>query len=208
MFIIVWEFCFDKYKHYKIIKTVKGECFLRCEVCGRKIHSDPVWAVIEGAKLTVCVECSKHGKVILHEEAALGTPQSPSRPSPTKSYIHIPTIRKKPPVAQVQISTELVNGYASKIRVAREKLALSHEDLGKKINEKASLLKHIETGKVGPNNQLATKLEHALRITLMVPIADEKVATIPKGANEGLTLGDLIEMDKDDEEASTKRKPS
>jgi putative transcription factor len=201
--------CFDKYKHYKIIKTVKGECFLRCEVCGRKILSDPVRAVIEGAKLTVCVECSKHGKVILYEQADLGTPQqSPIRPSPTKSNIHIPTIRKKPPVAQVQISTELVDGFANKIRVAREKLVISHEDLGKKINEKASLLKHIEAGKVAPNNQLATKLEHALRIKLMVPIADEKVATLSKGANEGLTLGDLIEMDKDDEEASTKRKPS
>jgi hypothetical protein len=43
----------------------------------------------------------------------------------------------------------------------------------------------------------------------MVPIADEKVNTAPvKGAGEGLTLGDLIEMDKEDEEASTKRKSS
>jgi putative transcription factor len=187
---------------------VKGECFLRCEVCGRKIHSDPVHAVIEGATLTVCVECSKHGKVIIHEEADLRSNQlSPARPSPTKSYIHIPTIQKKPPVAQVQITTELVDGFASKIRVAREQLALSHEDLGKKINEKASLLKHIETGKVAPNNQLATKLEHALKIKLMVPIADEKVTTIPK-ASEGLTLGDLIEIDKNDGEEPKKRKRS
>ncbi len=43
----------------------------------------------------------------------------------------------------------------------------------------------------------------------MVPIADEKVNTTPiKGANEGLTLGDLIDLGKQDEEASTKRKPS
>jgi len=113
---------------------------------------------------------------------------------------------KKPPVAQVQITTELVNGYANQIRVAREKLAISHEDLGKKISEKASLLRHIESGKVAPNNQLASKLEHALKIKLMVPIADEKVATMSK-ASEGLTLGDLIELDKD-EEASAKRKRS
>ena len=186
---------------------MKGEHFLRCEVCGRKIHADPVRAVIEGAKLTVCVECSKHGKVILHEEADI-TPsfQRPVTPSPTKSNIHIPVIMKKPPVAQVQITTELVNGYSNQIRVAREKLAISHEDLGKKISEKASLLRHIESGKVAPNNQLATKLEHALKIKLMVPIADEKVATVPK-ASEGLTLGDLIELDKD-EETSTKRKRS
>jgi putative transcription factor len=176
---------------------------VRCEVCGRKIHTEPIRAVIEGAKLTVCVECSKHGKVIVHEETAA------SQPSPTKSYVHIPVIMKKPPATQVQITTEVVDGYATKIRAAREKLGLSHEDLGKKINEKASLLRHIETGKIAPNNQLAGKLEHALKIKLMVPIADEKVASVPKkAANEGLTLGDLIEMDKTDGEASSRRKPS
>ena len=187
---------------------MKGECFLRCEVCGRKIHSDPVRAIIEGARLTVCVECSKHGKVLLHEEANFTSKQIPARPSPTKSNIHIPVIMKKPPVAQVQLSTEVVENYSNKIRVAREKLAMSHEDLGKKINEKASLLRHIETGKLTPNNQLATKLEHALKIKLMIPISDEKVTTFPKAANEGLTLGDLIEMDGKDEEGSTERKRS
>ncbi len=182
---------------------------MRCEVCGRKIHGDPVRAMIEGAKLTVCIECSKHGKVIYQEEASLTSRQALIAPSPTKSNIHIPVIMKKPPVAQVQISQEVVEGYAGNIRAAREKMGLSHEDLGKKINEKASLLRHIETGKVAPNNQLATKLEHVLKIKLMVPIADEKVAAIPKKAvDEGLTLVDLIEMDKGDGEEPAKRKRS
>jgi uncharacterized protein (TIGR00270 family) len=126
----------------------------------------------------------------------------------TKSTMHLPTIQKKPPVAQVQLTTELTDGYAIKIRVAREKLALSHEDLGKKINEKASLLRHIEAGKVAPNNQLASKLEHALRIQLMVPIADEKSnSQLHRGVNEEMTLGDLVEF-KDNAEEPTKRKPS
>ena len=190
---------------------------MRCEVCGRKIHDEPVKAVIEGAKLTVCLECSKHGKVILHEVADLpfspvkgpSVRISPATSSSTKSTMHLPTIQKKPPVAQVQLTTELIEGYATKIRVAREKLALSHEDLGKKINEKASLLRHIETGKVAPNNQLASKLEHALRIQLMVPIADEKsTAQVHRGgANEEMTLGDLVEFKGSGEEPS-KRKPS
>jgi len=177
---------------------------MRCEVCGRKIHTDPVRAVIEGAKLTVCVECSKHGKVVVYEAVAI------SQSSPTKSYAHIPVIMKKPPVAQVQITTEVVDDYALKIRLAREKLGLSHEDLGKKINEKVSVLRHIETGKIAPTNQLASKLEHALKIKLMVPIADEKVtASAPKKmGGDGLTLGDLIEMNKPDEEAPSRRKPS
>ena len=116
---------------------------------------------------------------------------------------------RKPPVAQVQLTTELIEGYAGKIRVAREKLALSHEDLGKKINEKASLLRHIETGKVAPNNQLANKLEHALRIQLMVPVADEKTNTqVHRAVNEEMTLGDLVEFKEKSGEEPTRRKPS
>jgi putative transcription factor len=192
---------------------------MRCEVCGRKIHSDPVRANIEGATLTVCIECSKHGKVVYQEFSGIPSGSLPSSrpsastttaaPSPTKSTMHLPTIQRKPPVAQVQLTTEVVSDYATTIRSAREKLGLTVEDLGKKINEKASLLRHVENGKVPPNNQLANKLERVLKITLMVPIADEKVNTAPvKGAGEGLTLGDLIEMDKEDEEASSKRKSS
>jgi putative transcription factor len=177
---------------------------MRCEVCGRKIHTEPLTAIIEGAKLTVCVECSKHGKIILREEADL----KPQMPSPTKSTAHLPVLKRKPPVAQVQLTQEIIQDYANKIRVAREELLLSHEDLGKKINEKASLLRHIETGKVEPDNQLAVKLEHTLHIKLLVPIADEKVTTVPRAANEGLTLGDLIEMGKNGGEASNPRKPS
>ena len=54
----------------------------------------------------------------------------------------------------------------NKIKVAREKLALTHEELGKKINEKASVLRNLEAGKMAPNNQLASKLEHMLKIKL------------------------------------------
>ena len=70
-----------------------------------------------------------------HEDAPFAAVQLLA---PTKSYAHIPVIMRKPPVAQVQISQELIEDYATKIRVAREKLGLTHEDLGKKINEKAS----------------------------------------------------------------------
>jgi uncharacterized protein (TIGR00270 family) len=145
------------------------------------------------------------------------TPQkTPStRPSPmaptsssTKSTIHLPTIQRKPPVAQVQLTTELVEGYAGKIRVARERLAWNHEDLGKKINEKASLLKHVETGKVAPNNQLAAKLERALKITLMVPIDEKANVHVGRVSNEELTLGDLVEFKEKSGEEPTKRKPS
>jgi len=167
--------------------------------------------VIEGARLTVCIECSKHGKVISQEEvvlqkqaAAAVTVSAARRPR-----LPLPVIHKKPMVANVQITQELTEAYPNKIRVAREKLGLTHEELGKRINEKASVLRNLEVGKMEPNNQLASKLEHMLKIKLLVPISEEKVPPpTAKSANQELTLGDIIEIDKNDEEATAERKQS
>jgi putative transcription factor len=152
--------------------------------------------VIEGAKLTVCTECSKHGKSTWEEPAK--PILASQRPGPTSyaSPIQAPIqIKKKVIAARVDTSQEIVVDYAEEIRQAREKLGYSHEDLGKKINEKESVLRKIETGKMSPNDQLISKLEHMLKIKLLVPVAEEKVS-LPKTINQELTLGDLIKIDK------------
>ena len=169
---------------------------MRCEVCGCKIHGSPIRAIIEGAKLTVCSECSKHGKIIWEEPALK---QGPTR----KPLAPIP-VKKKTLTATVDITQEVVEGYDSKIRQAREKLGISHEELGRKINEKASVLRKIETGKITPNNMLATKLEHALKIKLLVPVSEEKIPhQIPKLPNRETTLGDLMQLNKKSREEPT-----
>jgi putative transcription factor len=151
--------------------------------------------------LTVCSECSKHGKII-REEPTLkqGPPRKPLAPIPVK---------KRTAIVTVDITQEVVEGYYSKIRQAREKLGISHAELGKKINEKASVLRKLETGKMTPNNMLVTKLEHVLKIKLLVPVAEEKVPQqIPKAQNRELTLGDLMPLNKKDREEPAERKPS
>ena len=178
---------------------------MRCEVCGHKIHTEPVTAVIEGARLTVCIECSKHGKVLTQEEIAL--PKQQQVTSKNRPQAPLTVVQKKPIVANVQITQELTEDYPNKIRVAREKLCLTHEELGKKINEKASVLRNLESGKMAPNNQLASKLEHMLKIKLLVPISEEKVPPpISRSANQEMTLGDLIEIDQNEEKAAKERK--
>lgn len=118
-------------------------------------------------------------------------------------------VQKKPLAPKVEITQEIAEDYALKIKLVREKLGLTHEELGKKINEKASVLRNLEAKKMAPNNQLASKLEHLLKIKLLVPISEEKVSQeIPKSANRDLTLGDLIELNKKGGEAPTKRKQS
>jgi len=177
---------------------------MRCEVCGRKIHGAPTTSKIEGAIMTVCVECSKHGRMVTREEVELAQRIPKTKITP----ITMVPARKKIE-AKVEITQEMVEGYDQKIRQAREKLGLSHEDLGKKINEKASVLRKLETGKMTPNNILVTKLEHALKIKLLVPITEEKATqTIPKAPSREITLGDLIQFDKKGREEPLQRKPS
>lgn len=168
---------------------------MRCEVCGRKIHGKPYNVIIEGAKLTVCSECSRHGKLILEEEKPKALMQIPV---PTKSKATpTPRLQQRPQELKLA-SLELVEDFNVKIKQAREKLGLSHEDLGKKLNEKVSVLRKIETGKMTPDDVLARKLEHELKIKLFVPVTEETIsqAKIPKLEKRGLTLGDIIQLDK------------
>jgi putative transcription factor len=175
-------------------------------VCGRKIFGKSYKVIIEGAKLTVCTECSKLGKVVWEEAAPTQTAIVKARTPLSPAQFQI---RKAPP-PKVDTTLELAQNYDVLIRHARENLGLSHEDLGKKLNEKISLLKKIEMGKMTPDNTLASKLEHVLKITLIVPTKEEKVpeAKIPKRASKELTLGDLMGIEDKDEtkEDKTRRK--
>ncbi|MEM3617021.1 MAG: helix-turn-helix domain-containing protein, partial [Candidatus Bathyarchaeia archaeon] len=108
--------------------------------------------------------------------------------------------------AAFESSLELVDDYDVKVRQAREKLGLTHEELGKKINEKVSVLKKVETRKIKPDDKLAAKLEHALRIRLLVPASQEKVPTtvVSKKPSRSLTLGDLVQLEKNKGETEEK----
>jgi putative transcription factor len=179
---------------------------MRCEVCGHKIHTEPITAIIEGARLTVCIECSKHGKIVTQDDYMLKTKPTGKTTIPTPVPV---IVQKKKPEVKVQITEEIVEDFSTKIRQARERLALTHEDLGKRINEKSSVIAKLETGKMEPNNVLATKLEHALKIKLLTPITEEKTqAHIPKTSSREMTLGDLIQFDNKDSGEKTKRKQS
>ena len=178
---------------------------MRCEVCGHKIHTEPVTAIIEGARLTVCVECSKHGKIVAQDD------YTPKTKPVGKTSAFVPVmVQKKKPEVRVEITQEITADFSAKIRQAREKLGLTHEDLGKKINEKSSVIGKLETGKMMPNNILATKLEHALKIKLLTPITEEKTPSqqTPRTVNRELTLGDIIQFDSKSSEEQSERKPS
>ncbi|RLI17646.1 TIGR00270 family protein [Candidatus Bathyarchaeota archaeon] len=181
---------------------------MRCEVCGRRIRGKPHKVIIEGAKMVVCGRC-----------ASLGTPYyEPKKPSITVrrtmtttglSLASRKTVSRTMP--KIDESLELVEDYSVKVRQAREKLGLSHEDLGKKIGEKVSVLRKVETGKIVPDNILARKLEHALQIKLLVPASSVEVE-VPKKevlaskSPKELTLGDIAQIKTKKTEGSLERK--
>jgi putative transcription factor len=147
----------------------------------------PFRAVIEGAKMLVCGECAKLGSVYMEAKTEPRLKRITKRlPQP------VLTTRKQPSLT-VEESLELVDDFGAKVRQAREKLGMSHEDLGKKISEKVSVLRKIEGQKMTPDNLLTEKLQHALKIKLLVPVSEPKVPAKAMATSRPSTptLGDI-----------------
>ena len=167
---------------------------MQCEVCGRQIFGAPIRAIIEGAEMTVCSECAKLGSGYWEPKLQRRAKKSIKR-QPTISF----SKRKQRPT--VTETLELVGDFGQRVRQAREGLGLSHEDLGRKISEKVSVLRKIESGKMVPDLVLAEKLEHALKITLRVPASEPNVQPVLSSKPRGTTLGDLIQFKVNEKEA-------
>jgi putative transcription factor len=103
---------------------------------------------------------------------------------------------------------ELVDNYGSLIREARREAGLSHEDLGRKIREKTSVLRKIETGRMTPDHPLAQKLEHALQMQLLVPTSEPRVSRTHLSKPHKPTLGDIVHLKKEKLEEPEKREQS
>jgi putative transcription factor len=123
-----------------------------CELCGRAV-TEKKMVIVDGTVFNVCVACSKHGK-----------PYVPAQ-MPVRKKRMIPKPQKKFGLAD---ETMLTPDFAGLIRDAREKMGLTREQLGMKMNEKVQLLKKLESGALKPDELLAKKLERYLGIRLYV----------------------------------------
>jgi len=122
---------------YKLSNNQKN---MECELCGRNAHLVPT--KIEGTILSVCDTCSNLGK---------------------KAEISVEIADRR----QNRMDFNIIDPNFSKIIMSsRTKAGLSLEDLGKKINEKASVIERVEKG-MRPTDALARKLEKSLKIKLL-----------------------------------------
>ena len=158
---------------------------MQCEVCGRQIFGTPFRAIIEGANMSVCSQCSKLGSGYWEPKPQTRPKQSVNR-QPIQPFVKI---RQRTIVPE---TVELVDTFAQRVRQAREGLGMSHEDLGRKIRERVSVLRKIESNKMVPDLGLAEKLEHTLKIKLRVPTSEPKAQLSSSSKPRGTTLGDLI----------------
>jgi putative transcription factor len=174
------------------LRLLWGVSAVECEICGRPIRGQPYNVIVDGVKLVVCSECA-------HFSSGWKFEPKPRSPVAEKAPTRRPTIVRKRVRSRKpeELELELVEDYSQQIRLARERLSLSHKNLGRKIGEKVSVLQKLETGKMSPDQTLTRKLEHALRIKLLIPSSPLplKKETVAQKTYE-LTLGDIVTVRK------------
>jgi len=132
---------------------------LNCEICGKRIEGKPRKVMIDNSILEVCASCANLGEREVKEK-------------PRERYSVRQQISRG--ISKIDLEEmEVVSDYASIIRKARERMGLSQDDLAQKVNEKASVIRLIESGKMKPNFMMSKKLEHALRVDLFTMIEEE-----------------------------------
>lgn len=142
-----------------------------CELCGQEVIDEKKAVLIDGIVFNVCRGCSKRGKPYT-------APMPISKSKATSSYMTGPrTTSNKNTKAMRKIemtdNTILNPEFAKLIREARMKKGLTHEQLGAQMNEKANLLRKLETGALKPDELFAKKLQRFLGIQLYVSVQEE-----------------------------------
>lgn len=157
--------------------------------------------IIEGANVITCAECAKLGSGYWspRKEENLAKKAAPKLSRSIKSVV---SGKYSQTQTQIQDDYEIVEGFGSVIKRAREKLGLTPEDLGKIIGEKESVIKKIEGERIVPDIRLATKLERALKIKLLVkqPEIDlDKSTNMAMRSKRGVTFGEVVHIKGDEE---------
>lgn len=160
---------------------------MRCEVCGDEIRGQPHRRIIEGGRMTVCGRCASFGTSEWSPSMPRERPRG--RPAPRR------------PRSEVEAAETLgmVDDYGAKIRKARQGMGMTVEDFARKINEKESVIKKLEQEELTPNNKLVTKVNRALNIQLMER-ATTTTGPVLSRPIRSRTLGDLVDLKKQDEE--------
>lgn len=141
-----------------------------CDICGKPAVQQ---AVVEGARVAVCDNCSSFGKVV---------PQ------------------KKVVAREIIVARDVfvADDYGNKVSGALSARGLSVADAAKNFFINEGYLKQIAAGERKPDEKVAVKLEKELGITLLTETIEETKRGEKKSAAPGgaLTLGDVVMIKK------------
>jgi len=140
-----------------------------CEMCGKDV---PLTSRVrlEHSVLTLCPDCARFGTPVDPPAA----PAAPTATAPAGFRPGLGVARTTGPRRRLEErdlyqeigEMELVPDWNQRIRVAREALQWTPEVLGKKLNEKKSVVLKIESGSFRPPDGLVRKIEHLLKVRL------------------------------------------
>ena len=174
-----------------------------CELCGRNMKGRGRNIEIEGAQMNVCPQCaSRFGGPESgsgHRDSSApkvkpswagGSRGSASAPPPRP-----PSPKRKPkPRSSGALLDDmmLVEDFAKRIQIARQKKKLNQEELAQKVGERISTLQAIEAGRLKPTRKTIRGLERELDISLLEPIDAVPIKTSRGSSGTGPTLGDRV----------------
>ncbi len=164
---------------------------MECEICGKPVpENNPIRAKIEGSVVIVCKECSKLGTI----QKAPPKPKYVKQNKPRKQNNNSNRNRNKSYSRREEPSEELIEDFSFEVRKARESRDWSREELGKKINERVSVITRIETGKMTPDIKLTKKLEKALDIKLLEKVDNIDLNQFINNSSGERTLGNIMKI--------------
>jgi len=156
---------------------------MQCELCGMG-SSGCRPALVDGVRMMLCPGCMKHGKGV--KDVA---------PVDVQKSILGRIKRPRERDVYVEMDTKLVSDWSDLIKSARKEKGLSREKLGFNIGERTITISKIENGDLRPSDEVVSKLEKELGITLVEKT--KEVPNIPSGSRSGsgLTLGDFLKTE-------------
>ena len=172
----------------------------QCEMCGSE-QSSLTTVKVEGAELQLCDDCKEFGTEVRTESSSAGSTKYSTSSSGGSSGSGGSTgsgaggsggggssRRRRDMFDDMD---EIVADYDQRIRKARESRGLSQEDLAKELNEKASLIRKLERGDMLPSDDVQSKLETELEISL-IEGEDADDTEWSGDSSTTTTLGDVV----------------
>ncbi len=163
-----------------------------CQICGGAIWGKGFKVLLEGAKITVCQSCAQDGTIIQDKKKDFSqNKRTYSQPSKKQ--------KKQYSVSKKFENLEIVVDYAKIIANTRNKQGLNQDQFAQKLNEKPSLLKRIESGKVEPTFEIAKKIEtmYGVKLTKEIDAIEASFSDSKyMKKTSGSSLGDIAIIKK------------